>query len=239
MSQRLDNITIIRNILIVLLVFYHAFAIYSGAWAPIQGFPEVSVYWWLDKLSYAFMLELFVFVSGYVFGYQVRVKGESKLQAKDLFWGKFKRLMMPCVVFSLLYILLLGDITQPIQKSLYGLVNGVGHMWFLPMLFWCFVGIWIIEKLHLKPKFVIPLLCVVSIGSFLPLPLQMTATMYYMLFFYVGYILQRNEVSLDRYYTDRFAVVSIVSFCVFFPSLTILKEQVAIATSGGGGVIIR
>lgn len=138
------------------------------------------------------------------------------------------------MVFSLLYILLLGSITQPIQITLYGLVNGVGHMWFLPMLFWCFVGIWIIEKLHLKPKLVIPLLCVVSIGSFLPLPFQMTATMYYMLFFYVGYILQRNDVSLDRYYTVRFAIVSTVSFFVFFPSLTILKEQVAIAASGGG-----
>lgn len=237
-SHRLDNVTIIRNLLIVLLVFYHAFAIYSGAWAPIKDFPEVPVYWWLDKLSYAFMLELFVFISGYVFGYQVRVKGETKLQAKSLFWGKFKRLMIPCMVFSLLYILLLGNITQPIQITLYGLVNGVGHMWFLPMLFWCFVGIWIIEKLHLKPKLVILLLCVVSIGSFLPLPLQMTATMYYMLFFYVGYILQRNAISLDRYYTVRFAIVSIVSFCVFFPSLTILKEQVAIAASGGDNQIV-
>ena len=145
-NKRLADVVVIRNILIVLLVFYHAFAIYSGAWSPIKGFPEIKTYWWLDKLSYAFMLELFVFVSGYVFGYQVRVKGESKLQAKDLFWGKFKRLMIPCMVFSLLYILLFGHITQPIQKTLYGLMNGVGHMWFLPMLFWCFVGTWIIEK---------------------------------------------------------------------------------------------
>lgn len=238
-SHRLDNVTIIRNILIVLLVFYHAFAIYSGAWTPIEGFPEVPVYWWLDKLSYAFMLELFVFVSGYVFGYQVRVKGESKLQAKDLFWGKFKRLMIPCMVFSLLYILLLGDITQPVQKTLYGLFNGVGHMWFLPMLFWCFVGVWIIEKIHLKPKWVIPLLILASLVSFLPLPLRMGTAMYYMVFFYVGYVIQRNDVSLDWLYTKRMAIITTMSFIVLFPALTLLKERIGIVQIGGGQLVTK
>lgn len=238
-SHRLNNVVVIRNILIVLLVFYHAFAIYSGAWTPIEGFPEVPVYWWLDKLSYAFMLELFVFVSGYVFGYQVRVKGESKLQAKDLFWGKFKRLMIPCMVFNLLYILLLGDITQPVQKTLYGLFNGVGHMWFLPMLFWCFVGVWIIEKLHIKPKWAIPLLVLVSLCSFLPLPLRMGTAMYYMVFFYVGYIIQRNDVSLDWLYTKRMAIITTMSFIVLFPALTLLKERIGIVQIGGGQLVTK
>lgn len=84
-KKLLTNVAVIRPILIVLLVFYHAFAPYSGAWEPIEGFPEIPAYWWLDWLSYAFMLEMFVFVSGYVFGYQVRTKGESKQEAKNLF----------------------------------------------------------------------------------------------------------------------------------------------------------
>lgn len=236
--HRLDNVTLIRNILIILLVFYHAFAIYSGAWAPIKGFPEIKAYWWLDKLSYAFMLELFVFISGYVFGYQVKTKGERKLQAKELFWGKFKRLMIPCMVFSLLYILLLGDITQPIQKTLYGMVNGVGHMWFLPMLFWCFVGVWIIEQIHLKPKWTIPLLVLISLGSFLPLPLQMTASMYYMLFFYVGYIIQKNDISLDRLYNKRSAIITTLSFIILFPILTLLKERIGTTQMGGDNQLV-
>jgi len=221
----LSNVSIIRPILLVLLVFYHAFAIYSGAWAPIEGYPEVPVYWWLDKLSYAFMLEMFVFISGYVFGFQVRTKGEEKLRAKNLLWGKFKRLMIPCMVFSLLYILLFGNITQPIQRTLYGLVNGVGHMWFLPMLFWCFVGVWIVEKIQLKPNLILPILVVVSVVSFLPLPLRLGRTMYYMLFFYVGYILQRENVSLERFYTLKHSVIALVLFCLLFPAFTLLKEK--------------
>lgn len=234
-KQLLANVAVIRPILIVLLVFYHAFAPYSGAWAPIEGFPKVPTYWWLDWLSYAFMLEMFVFVSGYVFGYQVRTKGEIKLEAKNLFWGKFKRLMIPCMVFSLLYILLFGNITQPATKTLYSLVNGAGHMWFLPMLFWCFAGIWVIERLRLKSRWVILFFILCSIFSFVPLPLRMGNAMYYMLFFYVGYILQKEYVSLDRFYTTKHCIVAIVAFCVLFPTLTLLKTN--IGNSLGGGLI--
>lgn len=230
----LFNVTIIRPILLVLLVFYHAFAIYSGAWASIQGYPEVPVYWWLDKLSYSFMLEMFVFISGYVFGFQVRTKGEDKLKAKNLIWGKFKRLMIPCMVFSLLYILLFGNIMQPIQKTLYGLVNGVGHMWFLPMLFWCFVGIWVIEKLHFKAKLlIIPILVLCSICSFSSLPLRIGKSMYYMIFFYVGYVLQKEDTALNRFYTLNHCLITVVAFVVLFPILTLLKENLNSLIGGG------
>lgn len=232
-NKRLSDVTLIRNILIILLVFYHAFAIYSGAWAPIKGFPEIRVYWWLDKLSYAFMLELFVFISGYVFGYQVRIKGEKKLQAKELFWGKFKRLIIPSIVFSLIYILLLKDIQQPFYKTAYDLLNGVGHMWFFPMLFWCFVGVWIIEKIHLRPKWAIPILVPASLCSFLPLPLRMGTAMYYMVFFYVGYVIQRKDISLAWLYSRRGAFITTLSFIILFPALTLLIEQIGMAQTEG------
>lgn len=231
-KKLLPEVVIIRPILIVLLVFYHAFAIYSGAWAPIEGFPDVPAYWWLDKLSYAFMLEMFVFVSGFVFGYQVRTKGEIKLQAKALFWGKFKRLMIPCMVFSLLYVLLFGNIGQPIQNTLYDMLNGAGHMWFLPMLFWCFVGVWGIEKLRLKPIWVLPLLFAASIVSLLPLPFRIGGSMYYMLFFYVGYMLQRQGVSLDRFYTLKHCLAATLAFLVVFPTLTLIKANLGSLMGG-------
>ena len=196
----------------------------------------MPAYWWLDKLSYAFMLEMFVFISGYVFGFQVRTKGEEKLKAKNLLWGKFKRLMIPCMIFSLLYILLFGNITQPVHKTLYGLVDGVGHMWFLPMLFWCFVGVWVIEKLHFKPKVILPILVVASLVSFLPLPLRIGSTMYYMLFFYVGYILQKEDVSLERFYTLKHSVLALLLFCILFPTFTLLKDKLG-NVLGGGNVV--
>ncbi len=231
----LTNVAIIRPFLVVLLVFYHAFAIYGSAWNPIPGFLEIKTYWWLDKLSYAFMLETFVFVSGYVFGYQVRTKGEIKLEARSLFFGKLKRLIMPCMVFSFLYILLLGNIKQPITKTLYDLVNGYGHMWFLPMLFWCFVGVWIIEKLKLRIGHIIAVLIICSIFSFVPLPLQMGSALYFMFFFYMGYFLQRNDIKLKRFYKPIYAATLFISFAIAFPSLTLFRESVKNVIVNGRG----
>ena len=222
-KQLLTNITIIRPVLVVLLVFYHSFAIYGGGWQPIEGFPVVIAYWWLDKLSYAFMLETFVFVSGYVFGYQVRIKGEIKLEAKDLLFGKFKRLMIPSMVFSFLYILLLKDITQPIKKTFYDLVNGVGHLWFLPMLFWCFIAVWLIEKLKLNQRLVLLVLLLCSLGSFVWLPLQLNATLYYLFFFYVGYMLQRKNIRVEKFYKPCFVIGLTALFVVVFPVLTFYR----------------
>lgn len=231
-KKLLLDVSIIRPILIILLVFYHAFAIYSGAWAPIDYFPEVPVYWWLDKLSYACMLESFVFVSGYVFGYQVRTKGEEKLNAKKLFLAKFKRLIIPCALFSLLYILLFGDISQPLGQTLYGLINGVGHMWFLPMLFWCFVGVWVFEKLRLNTIFVFILLILSSIFWVFSLPLQIGKTIYYMLFFYTGYWIQRSSFNMKSLYKLHSVLLLSLLFVVLFPILTLFKEIVA----GGGNI---
>ena len=221
----LSNVTIIRLVLIVLLVFYHAFVIFQGGWGMAGVFPEIEAYWWLDKLSYACLLETFVFISGYVFGYQVRTKGESKLDAKALFGSKFKRLIIPSMFFSFLYIVLLMDIKQPVVKTIWGIIEGVGHMWFLPMLFWCFAGVWIIEKLNLKPIIVVPLLILCSLFSFLPLPLQLNVTMYYLLFFYLGFIIQKRGFDLDRYYAPRYAIVFAFLFVLLFPVLTIYREN--------------
>lgn len=224
--QQLSEIVVIRPLLVVLLVFYHAFAIYGGegAWEPIEGFPKVYAYWWLDRLSYAFMLEMFVFISGYVFGYQVRTRGENKLMGRSLLPSKIKRLILPCMIFSLLYILLYGDITQPIYRTLYGLINGVAHMWFLPMLFWCFVAVWLFEKVNLGIKAGVLLTILASLVSVNGLPLQLSHTMYYLLFFYVGYVVQRYDIDLRKFYTKRVAIISLFVFIVLFVVGTLIKD---------------
>jgi fucose 4-O-acetylase-like acetyltransferase len=235
------DVSILRPVLIVLLVFYHAFAIYSGAWKPISGFPEVKFYWWLDKLSYASMLETFVFMSGYVFGYQVRTKGDVKLEAKNLFLSKFKRLIIPSMIFSFLYILFFQGTTQSFISISYDIVNGVAHMWFLPMLFWCFVGVWVIEKMKLTPKLVLALLILCSIFWIVPLPFQMGETMYYLLFFYTGYLIQRVNVNMKLCYTPRFILIIFISFIVLFPSLTLFREHAEDIVGGAfsGDLIVK
>ena len=227
MKDYLYEVIPIRLFLIVTLVFYHAFCIFSGAWAPIESYPEIPIYSILDKLSYACLLETFVFISGYIFGYQVKKKGVAALSANNIFIKKFKRLIIPSILFSLLYVLLLGNIKQPITQTLYSLINGVGHMWFLPMLFWCFVGVYVFEKLNLKGNIVLGILFLMIFFSVIPLPFRIGTSFYYLFFFYIGYSLQKLGWKVPQN-KSLFAL----SVCLF-AALFVLKLQIDSIDWGG------
>ena len=77
-SNRLSEIDVIRPVLIFLLILYHSFIIYAGGWREPAGFEPNAAYWWIAKGSYSFMLETFVFISGYVFMYQIKERNKYK-----------------------------------------------------------------------------------------------------------------------------------------------------------------
>lgn len=65
-----------------------------------------------------------------------------------------------------------------------------------------------------------------SICSFLSLSLRIGTAMYYMLFIYLGYIIEKKDVSLDRFYTLKHCIILIIAFCILFPTLTLLREKI-------------
>lgn len=67
---RLDEVTLMRTILALLIVFMHAFTCYQGGWAQPEGYVDIPVYKWIACTSFAFTLEAFVFISGYLFAFQ-------------------------------------------------------------------------------------------------------------------------------------------------------------------------
>ena len=60
----LEDVVVLRLSLIVLLVLYHSFCIFSGAWEVPKDYPLIPIYWWIAKTSYSFMLETFVLFQG-------------------------------------------------------------------------------------------------------------------------------------------------------------------------------
>ena len=68
----------------------------------------------------------------------------------------------------------------------------------------------------------------------MPLPLQLNAAMYYLLFFYWGYLFQRNNINFDKFYTSHSAITLVLTFAVLFPSLTLLRENVEVISLTGG-----
>lgn len=188
-SKLLAEVACIRPILILLLIVYHAFLIYAGGWREPAGFESNEAYGWIARFSYSFMLEMFVFVSGYVWAYQIE-RGK-KFTFLHLVKDKAIRLLLPCFIFSTIYWFLLRP--TPPQCIVVQIVNGVGHMWFLPMLFLCFIGCYLINRIKLGIHYIVITLALLALISYLPLPSRIENAMYYMFFFYAGYALREHR----------------------------------------------
>ena len=223
----------IRLLLIVLLVFYHAFAIFSGAWSPIAGYPEIPLYDIIDKLSYTCLLETFVFISGYILGFQVSKKGDGYIHNVTPFLTKkLKRLILPSILFSVIYMFLFNGYEMPLPTVIYNLLSGTGHMWFLPMLFWCFVFVFLAEKTRLSRKWMVGASFIMLFASFLPLPFRINTAMYYFVYFYIGYCIKRYVLSFPYNGARKYQLL--IAGFVFAFMLKINVCEIDDLRTGGG-----
>lgn len=226
-KKQLEEINVIRPVLIcVCLVMYHSFAPFGGANAwHLDGISSIDVYFWIDKLVYSFMLELFVFISGYVFASQITDKKINTF--KGLLKGKFRRLIIPSIFFSLLYSIFFYDKTIEPLQFVFDILSGQGHMWFLPMLFWCFIAAYFIEKIKINEYAKIVFLFFLSLLSFFPIPLQLGQTCYYLFFFYLAFPLYRNRSRLLRITrTPWITITVLLIYLVSFVYFTIIRKDI-------------
>lgn len=105
---------------------------------------------------------------------------------------------------------------ESIGKTTYALLNGVGHMWFLPMLFWCFIAAYYLHKLAVTDKSKLVALACLSVISFLPLPLRLGNTLYYLFFFYLGIVLYKKKDQISNKVTPKIIGVLWIVFLALF-----------------------
>lgn len=165
-----------------MVVLYHCFCPWMYSW----NWYETSI-----RPYYSFIFEsllvgrmaLFVFVSGYLFSYLKLVRGKYATFTGFL-WNKTKRLMIPCLIFTIVISLSLQG--NPVKDFF-----GYGyHMWFLKMLFFSFITCWLMSE-FVKSKFGELLCFAISICMmFLPYVEFMSIGQYfkYYFFFYFGYL---------------------------------------------------
>lgn len=207
------EVAFVRPILIVLLVAYHSFAIYCGAWQwpDMQGSGN-NAYFWIAKFSYSFMLETFVFISGYVFAFQL-ISLNKRWSFKELLIKKIKRLILPSLFFSTVYQLFFYQ-----QITIRKIIDGTAHMWFLPMLFWCFVLSFFLVKIR-RGFFVLFLLFLLAVFQNIHLPLQFHLTCYYLFFFYLAYVFYKNKITLVNYKIIILLWIGYLGFFVLYSCL--------------------
>lgn len=228
-KRNLDEVSFIRPILIILLILVHCFTVFNGGWAPFEGYNDCSTYKWLSRFCYSFLLETFVFISGYVWAYQV-LDLRKQTTLRLLIKNKIERLIVPSIIFSILYWGLYSNenITSIMGggRILLSVLSGVGHLWYLPTLFWCFISMWIIEKIKISDR---TKLIVLSFFALLPypyIPFQIGRVPYYLLFFFAGYKTWQHGESFRCSITTTRMLVSWLLFLVIFIVLRLFTAHI-------------
>lgn len=227
MQKRLKEIDLIRPIAVLLIVVWHTFIIYQGGWHEPENFGDVRVYWWIAKFAIIFSLELFTFVSGYVFAFQ----NTNKPKPFGVFVkGKAKRLLLPGIVFSMLYVLIISGVgsIQSVPKLCVDLICGVGHLWYLPMLFVVFILSYLIVKLKVRVVnfLMVVLLSIATIILAIQLPFNISLIMYYLPFFLMGYYFYQYRERINKKLQEGGVFIALAVFIITFLLTTVTKDLV-------------
>lgn len=187
----LADVVVMRITLIFLLIGTHSFAPYSGSWEAIPNAPIGGVYGYISQFTHYISMPALIFLSGYLFGHSWHKKSQQNWISFII--KKFKRLIIPSLIFSIFYYFLFYDINASISNILYSIINGCGHLWFLPMLFWCFIICYLLNRSNVNPKIVITILIILAVLPIPSLPFRLSSVCKYLIFFYIGSHLQTGR----------------------------------------------
>lgn len=225
----LYEISIIRPLVIFLLVLLHSFQKIQSGGGYHNDYQLIGVYKWFTYFISGFRIETIAFVAGYVFSYQSHDLGRS-YNFKPFVWKKFKRLIIPMVVFGLIYYFLFffHVETFSLMDFLLKLFSGCGHLWFLPMLFWCFIAIWIIDHYRFLNKWwLLLILAVISVLPRLGLPLGFARLPHFVFYVYGGYFLWTKRDLLFNNLTWK----KIIVLWLAYVALVIISHTIIPSTS--------
>lgn len=207
---------------------YHALCPFTGNWSqPYSGFHNITAYKWIGILTHQGQLEGMTFISGLLLGFSLYRRNNTFNLGKSIF-KKAKRILLPCFFFGIIYYLCFYDISANLTSIVYKILNGCGHLWFLPMIFWCFVITYILA--YYTPYKIIFFYIVLAAScifvilnplQFLPFGLGNVGNYY--IYFLIGFGLKQNIISFPKY-TLRCQFIAILVFCAAFIAYMLLRE---------------
>lgn len=235
-KKLLYEVSIIRPLVITLLVLLHSFTkIALGAGGRCNDYQLVEGYQWIVWFIQGFRIETIALVAGYVFSYQSHDLGRS-YRFWPFVWKKFKRLIIPMLVFGVVYYFLFfyfSD-TFTIKEFIMTLLSGCGHLWFLPMLFWCFLVIWAIDHFNLNSWWLLGILALVSVIPTHHLPLGFSRLPHFIFYVYGGYFLWTKR---DRLFKHCLSWKWMVSLWVLYVVFVIVNHVLMPEYKGYMGIM--
>lgn len=146
-NQRLENLSIIRGLSIIVVVAFHAYGMMYVHFDDATNLMYSRIY---EKVNQSVLIciamPMFVFVSGFLFSYLLSLG--KYYTWKELVRKKGQRILLPFLIFSWIFMATTGD-WRPLDPIIQGTY---WHLWFLPMLFWCFIIYYGLHRLSLINK---------------------------------------------------------------------------------------
>ena len=155
MSQRLGYIDFFRAICVIIIVAFHCYGMmYAGHFPSfVHGYKEM--YFTLFQcILVTFAMPMFTVISGLLYG---RLYNKGKYRDRITFIkGKARHLILPFLLFTALFIPLSAFNSISVSDSIFQILRawskgGYSHLWYLPMIFWCFFFTMFINK---KSKYI-------------------------------------------------------------------------------------
>lgn len=216
-NKRIDSISILRVFCVLVVVFFHCYGMmYADAHFPHTISVYESLYFVPNQCIFInIAMPMFVFVSGYLFEYLL-FRGRYPTWG-NLLQKKGIRILLPYFVFGLIFMATTGD-WHPLQL----LNGGYWHLWFLPMLFWCFImgyGVHKIKlKIHLELIFMFVCFCGTFVPKFIPMLLGLRDITPWFYWFYLGMLVYKYKdvlyLNLSKYklYLCLFAFYAVMTY---------------------------
>lgn len=229
-KKLLYEVSLIRPFVIFLLVVMHSFTKIAEGGYRSTTYQLPEIYQWLCHLISGFRIETIALVAGYVFAYQ-SIDLHRKYALKPFIIKKFKRLILPMLFFGIFYYAMFLYIPETFTVSGFLLkwLSGCGHLWFLPMLFWCFMAIWLIDHFNLSSWKTLAMLAIIAV---LPLPLYklplgFSRLPHFLFFVYGGYFLYEHRHAIINHWISIKTVLSLWIIYVFWVIVrqTILEQS--------------
>lgn len=213
-KERLQSISIIRAISITFVVAFHAYGMMYASHFPATKELYRSIYFPINQFYFInIAMPMFVFVSAYLFAF---LTAKNKYPTFSyLIKNKIKRILLPYFCFGMIMMASTNNF-HPLEL----LSGGFWHLWFLPMIFWCFLITYLLSKQRFcstnKGTWLILLFCFVIalMDTFLPRILGLHNLTQWYCWFYLGWAVYQYKDWLMTT-IKRFKLIYVLLFIYF------------------------
>lgn len=235
-SKYIDNCTFVKTVLMILVVLGHSVNFWKGNWfSAVEPSFSSNILVLISDFVNSFHIYAFVIVSGYVYAFLRIIKGKYPKYLSFLY-NKVLRLIIPFIFTCFIWVAPVGcyfngySLKECLNRYLLGI--SPNQLWFLLMLFWCFVFAWPLTKMFkdqaiLSLGVVLVFYIVGIVGShFIPNYYSIWTGSEYLLFFWLGF-------QIFVYRTKFFSIptyVWIISYFILFISERVFAFSGVIAS---------